>query len=152
MPFFAGEIFVSEVYKKPVLDQTGEEIGKLKDIIVTLGDPFPAVSSLLVASSRGTYLFPWDTVNLFNRRVISINKRSAELQPSEIQPTDILIFRDILDKQIVDINGAKLVRVNDLELGDVKGRLCLVASDISLRGLLRRLGVEKQGEKITCRL
>jgi magnesium transporter len=62
-------------------------------------------------------------------------------------PTDILIYRDLLDKQIVDINGAKLVRVNDLELGDVKGKLCLVAADIGLRGLLRRLGVEKRGEK-----
>ncbi len=148
MPFFAGEIFVSEVYRKPVLDQTGEEIGKLKDIIVALGDPFPAVSSLLVASKRGTYVFPWETVNLFNRRVISVNKRSAELETAEVQPSDILIFRDILDKQIVDINGAKLVRVNDLELGDVKGRLCLVASDIGLRGLLRRLGIEKQGEQL----
>ena len=47
----------------------------------------------------------------------------------------------------MDINGAKLVRVNDLELGDVKGRLCLVAADIGLRGILRRLGLEKRGEK-----
>ncbi len=147
MPFFAGEIFVSEVYKKPVLDQTGEEIGKLKDIIVALGEPFPAVTTLLVESKKGTYLFPWDTVNLFNRRVISINMRSAELRTAEVQPADILIFRDLLDKQIVDINGAKLVRVNDLELGDVKGKLCLVASDIGLRGLLRRLGIEREGEK-----
>ncbi len=148
MPFFAGEIFVSEVYKKPVLDQTGEEIGRLKDIIVVLGEPFPAVTTLVVSSGRDTYLFPWETVNLFNRRVISINKRSAELQTAGVQATDILIFRDLLDKQIVDINGAKLVRVNDLELGDVKGKLCLVASDIGLRGLLRRLGIEREGEKL----
>jgi Mg2+ transporter MgtE len=48
----------------------------------------------------------------------------------------------------VDINGAKLVRVNDLELGDVKGKLCLVAADIGFRGLLRRLGVEKRGDRL----
>jgi magnesium transporter len=147
MPFFAGEIFVSEVYKKPVLDQAGEEIGKLKDIIVGLGETFPALTALVVADGKGTYLLPWDMLNLFNRRVISVNARIDELKPAQVSPTDILIFRDILDKQIVDINGAKLVRVNDLELGDVKGKLCLVAADISLRGLLRRLGVEKRGEK-----
>jgi len=39
MPFFAGDIFVSDVFKKPVLDQAGEEIGKLKDIIVGRGTP-----------------------------------------------------------------------------------------------------------------
>ena len=147
MPFFAGEIFISEVYKKPVLDQTGEEIGKLKDIIVGLGEPFPAVTSVVISAGKDTYLVPWDTINLFNRRVISVNARLDALKPTEIASSDILIFRDLLDKQIVDINGAKLVRVNDLELGDVKGKLCLVAADIGLRGLLRRLGVEKRGEK-----
>ncbi len=147
MPFFAGEIFVSEVYKKPVLDQTGEEIGKLTDIVVTMGEPFPAVSAITVASGKGSFLVPWDTVNLFNRRVISVNAYARDLAPSMPSPTDILICRDLLDKQIVDINGAKLVRVNDLELGDVKGKLCLVAADIGLRGLLRRLGVERRSEQ-----
>ncbi len=147
MPFFAGEIFVSEVYRKPVLDQTGEEIGKLKDIIVGLGEPFPAVTSVVISSGKDTYVVPWDMFNLFNRRVISVNARMDVLKPAEFASSDILICRDLLDKQIVDINGAKLVRVNDLELGDVKGRLCLVAADIGLRGLLRRLGVEKSGEK-----
>jgi CBS domain-containing protein/sporulation protein YlmC with PRC-barrel domain len=147
MPFFAGEIFVSEVYKKPVLDQTGEEIGKLKDVIVGLGEPFPAVTTVVISAGKDTYLVPWDMINLFNRRVISVNARMDVLKPAEVGPSDILICRDLLDKQIVDINGAKLVRVNDLELGDVKGKLCLVAADIGLRGLLRRLGVEKRGEK-----
>ncbi len=148
MPFFAGEIFVSEVFKKPVLDQTGEEIGKLNDIVVSIGDPFPAVRTLVVASGRGTYWIPWDTVNLFNRRVISIASRARDLVPVSPATTDVLVCRDLLDKQIVDINGAKVVRVNDLELGDVKGKLCLVAADIGLRGILRRLGVEKRGEKL----
>ncbi|HUJ19187.1 MAG TPA: CBS domain-containing protein [Nitrospirota bacterium] len=146
MPFFAGEIFVSDVYKKHVLDQTGEEIGRLRDIIIGVGEPFPAVTALVVTGSE-TYILPWDIINLFNRRVISVTALASNLTPSAVSPTDILIYRDLLDKQIVDINGAKLVRVNDLELGDVKGRLCLVAADIGLRGILRRLGWERQGEK-----
>ncbi len=147
MPFFAEEIFVSDVHKKPVLDQTGEEIGRLKDIVVGIGEPFPAVSALVVSAGRTVYVIPWGQVNLFNRRVISINARREHLGPSEVAPADILIFRDMLDKQIVDINGAKLVRVNDLELKDVNGRMCLVAADVGLRGILRRLGIEARGEK-----
>ena len=114
MPFFAGELFVSDVQNKPVLDQTGEEIGKLKDIIVAGGDPFPAVTALIVTSGRTTYVIPWDMMNLFNKRVISVNVTRSSLQPSTPAPNEILICRDMLDKQIVDINGAKLVRVNDL--------------------------------------
>src|SRR5512136_806993 len=105
MPFFAGDIFVSDVHQKPVLDQTGEEIGKLKDIVIGLGEPFPAVTALFVTSGRNAYIIPWDSVNLFNRRVISVNVVGSTLQPSSATATDILIFRDMLDKQIVDING-----------------------------------------------
>ena len=86
MPFFAGDIFISDVYRKPVLDQTGEEIGKLKDITVGLGDPFPAVTTLVVVSGKQTYLISWDQVNLFNKRVISVNVLRKDLQPSEPAP------------------------------------------------------------------
>ncbi len=147
MPFFAGEIFVSEVHKKPVLDQTGEELGRLKDIVVGVGEPFPSITALVVSAGSETFIIPWHAVNLFNRRVISVNALIKNLGPASVSPNDVMVFRDLLDKQIVDINGAKLVRVNDLELGDVKGKLCLVAADIGLRGLLRRLGVEKRGER-----
>jgi magnesium transporter len=147
MPFFAGDIFISDVYRKPVLDQTGEEIGKLKDMTVGLGDPFPAVTTLVVTSGKQTFLISWDKVNLFNKRVISVNILRKDLQPSAPAPSDILISRDLLDKQIVDINGAKLVRVNDLRLGDVNGKMCFVAVDIGLRGILRRLGLESRGER-----
>mgnify|MGYP001594860436 FL=1 len=147
MPFFAGDIFISDVYKHPVLDQTGEEIGKLKDITVGLGDPFPAVTTLVAVSGKQTFLISWDQVNLFNKRVISANMLRKDLHPSEPAPSDILISRDLLDKQIVDINGAKLVRVNDLRLGDVNGKMCLVAVDIGLRGFLRRLSLEARGER-----
>ena len=148
MPYYAGQIFVSEVFKKPVLDQLGEEVGRLRDIIIGLGEPFPAVTSLVIGSGRNTYLIPWNTINLFNRRVISVNARREDLRPSSVQPSDVLIMRDVMDKQIVDINGAKLVRVNDLELGDVKGKMCLMAVDVGVRGILRRLGLETKGERV----
>ena len=147
MPFFAEDIFVSDVYQKPLLDQIGEEIGKLKDITVGQGDPFPAILSLVAVSGKQTFLIPWEQVNLFNKRVISANVLKKDLQPADSAPSDILIVRDLLDKQIVDINGAKLVRVNDLRLGDVNGKMCLVAVDIGFRGILRRLGVEARGER-----
>lgn len=147
MPFFAGDIFISDVFKKPVLDRSGEEIGRLKDITVGQGDPFPAVMSLVVASGRQTFLLSWNIVNLFNKRVMSVNMLRKDLLPAELSPSDVLVCRDLLDKQIVDINGAKLVRVNDLKLGDVTGKMCLIAVDIGLRGILRRLGIEFQGER-----
>ncbi len=148
MPFFAGDVFVSEVQKKPVLDQAGEEIGRLRDIAIRHDDPYPSVRALVVLSGKTAYRLSWEQINIFNKRVISATVLRGELQPAEIDPSDILICRDLLDKQIVDINGAKLVRVNDLKLGDVNGAICLIAADIGLRGILRRLGMESQGERL----
>ena len=71
-----------------------------------------------------------------------------DLLPSEPAAQDILISRDLLDKQIVDINGAKLVRVNDLRLGDVNGKMCLVAVDIGLRGFLRQAQSRSRGVNV----
>lgn len=148
MPIFAGDIFVSEVYKKPVLDRAGEEIGRLSDIIVAHGDPFPALTAIVAGRGGDTRVITWDKVNLFNRRVMSVTAFVKDLPKAEPSPTDILICRDVLDKQIVDINGAKLVRVNDLKLGDVNGRMSLLAADIGLRGILRRLNLEARGERV----
>jgi CBS domain-containing protein/sporulation protein YlmC with PRC-barrel domain len=148
MPFFAGDLFISEVHRKPVLDQAGDEIGRLRDVTISLGDPFPAVTALVVASGNRTFLIPWGQVNILNKRVISASVLRSAVTPASLSPTDILICRDLLDKQIVDIHGAKLVRVNDLKLGDVNGALCLVAADIGLRGILRRLGLESRGERL----
>ena len=60
----------------------------------------------------------------------------------EQRPNEILLRADLLDKQIVDIDGRKVVRVNDLGLDDVDGKLHLVAVDVGAAGLLRRLGIE----------
>ncbi len=64
------------------------------------------------------------------------------LQRNALAEKDILAVRDIWDKQIVDINGAKIVRVNDIKVREIEGKLCLIAVDVGIRGLMRRLGLK----------
>jgi len=139
MAYFLDEVFVSEVLKKPVLDAAGQEIGHVKDFIVSPAEIFPKVSSVVVKGRRGLIAIPWEQVALFNKKFLSLTVPSAAIQSGDVQEGDILISRDILDKQIVDVNGAKVVRVNDLKLGNVKGYFGLIAADVGIRGLIRRL-------------
>lgn len=147
MPYI-GELFVSELLKKSVLDSRGEEIGILTDFILIPGDTFPAISALVVTKRKKTYIVDWKTVNVFNKRILSTSFVLKDIIHHEPSEGDILLCRDILDKQIVDIDGAKIVRVNDLKMGEFHGQLCLVAADVGLRGLIRRLGLEYHGEKL----
>ena len=70
MPFF-GELFVSEILKKPVLDPKGEELGRVKDIIVVKGEPFPKISSLVIEKKKKTFNLPWADLNIFNKKILS---------------------------------------------------------------------------------
>jgi len=147
MPFF-GELFASEILRKPVLDPKGDELGRVKDIVIVRGEPLPKVSALIIERKKGMLRLPWSDLNIFNKRIISANVYSEVLQPYEHNEEDLLLVRDILDKQIVDANGAKVVRVNDIKLEGLNTEAVLIAVDVGMRGILRRLGVERGGEDL----
>ena len=147
MPFF-GELFASEILRKPVLDPKGEELGRVKDIVIVRGEPLPKVSALIIDRKKGMLRLPWSDLNIFNKRIISANIYSEVLQPYEFNEEDLLLVRDILDKQIVDANGAKVVRVNDVKLEGYNTEAVLIAVDVGMRGILRRLGFERGGEDV----
>ncbi len=146
MPLF-GHIFLSEALKRPVFDPKGDVAGRLTDAVVVKGDPLPKVAALLVKQHGALYRIPWQDFAIFNRRILSIQQEASAIEPYE-GDDDLLLVRHILDKQIVDANGAKVVRVNDIRLEGHNGDAVLTAVDVGLRGLLRRLGVERQSEQL----
>ncbi len=133
-----SSVYISELLGVPVLDAVGEEIGRVKDFFITPGETFPKISAVLYGYRR-EYVLPWEKVNFYNRRFFSTRIHKADQRKAELTRQEILIKRDILDKQIVDIHGAKLVRVNDLEFQDFNGSLSLVSADVGIRGIIRRL-------------
>ncbi len=144
MPIF-GEIFISEILKKEVLDLKGEELGRLQDLIIVKGEALPVVDSLVISRKKTLYRIPWQSVSIFNRRIIATTLTPDDLLVYEESEDDLLAVRDILDKQIVDVTGAKVVRVNDIKLEGYEGYAVLVAVDVGMRGILRRLGIERGG-------
>ncbi len=147
MPFF-GELFVSEILKKPVLDPKGEELGRVRDVVVVKGEPFPRISALIIEKKKRFLNLPWTDLNIFNKRIISSKVYTENLQTYEFSDKDLLIVRDIFDKQIVDANGAKVVRVNDVKLEGFDSEAILIAVDVGMRGIMRRLGFERGGEDV----
>jgi CBS domain-containing protein len=141
-----GEVFVADVLGKSVLDPAGEEIGKVRDIAVEGGGQHPKAVGIVLEKNKVQRFLPWEDLSIFNKRVISSRKRDDELAEFQPAPDRLLIARDILDKQIVDINGAKVVRVNDVKLTEENGLAWLTDVDVGMRGLLRRMGIERRGD------
>jgi CBS domain-containing protein/sporulation protein YlmC with PRC-barrel domain len=147
MPFL-GELFISDILKKPVLDPKGDELGRVKDFVVVKGEPLPKISSIIIERKKGLLNLPWTVLNIFNKRIISANVYGEALQSYELDEKDLLLVRDILDKQIVDVNGVRVVRVNDVKLEGYDTEAVLLAVDVGMRGILRRLGFERGGEDL----
>jgi CBS domain-containing protein/sporulation protein YlmC with PRC-barrel domain len=140
------DAYLSSVLGRTVINERGAILGKLWDLVLIPGDVLPLVSHLLIKQRQTTLSLAWQDVALFNRFVITA-RNQARLDDHSFCDTEILVKRDILDKQIVDVNGAKVVRVNDLKIGVSNGRLGILTVDIGFRGLLRRLGYERFGER-----
>jgi magnesium transporter len=146
MPLF-GELFLSEAINKPVFDPKGEILGRVKDIIVIKGDPLPMVSAIVVEKKKQLFKIRWEQINLFNKRVISTSLTANLLEPYILSEEDLLAVRDILGKQIVDVYGTKVVKANDIKLEGYDEDVVLIAVDIGMRGILRRLGLERISER-----
>jgi len=136
-------LFFSDILGRPVIAADGSPIGRLADLKVKLGEPFPRVSSLAVRKRRrkGLWELDWRQVQDLNSRAVGL-KPDAELgfRPLEVKNDEILLRDELLDKQVVDTFGAKIERVNDVHLLIVKQDLRLVHIDFGIRGILRRLG------------
>lgn len=147
MPLF-GELFLSDIIKRPVFDPQGEIAGRVRDIIVVKGDPLPKVSALIIEKKGKLLKIIWEDISLFNKRIISTRLNIKDIEPYQLSEDDLLAARDILDKQIVDVHGADVVRVHDIKLEGYEGEAILFAVDIGIRGVIRRLGFERLSESL----
>lgn len=140
-------VFFSSLLKKPVCDSQGVPVGQLTDLAVSVAYMFPPVVGFVVQRGR-LEPFPltgrWSDVVDIEGPAIRLSVPIYALKPSKIDaPGEILLREALLDKQIVDMSGAKVVRVNDLhflKLG--RSDLRLVHVDFGTRGLVRRMGWE----------
>ena len=136
-------LYLSQAIGRPVRDRQGEPIGKVADLIVALGGQYPPVTGLVVVTDKRRIFLPWSSVEALDASGARLRTNTIDIDKFKQRPNEILLRRDLLDKQIVDIDGRKVVRVNDLRLDEIEGTNRLVAVDVGASGLLRRLGLER---------
>jgi CBS domain-containing protein len=135
--------FLSEFLGRPVVGAGGARLGRLADLVAATGEAYPPVESLVVKGPAGRTLYPWTAVEELAPGRLTLRADAVGAAPPEQPPPDrIPLAEEILDRQIVDVHDAKLVRVNDLHFLEVKGQLRVAHVDVGFRGLIRRLGWE----------
>jgi magnesium transporter len=150
-------LYFSRILGLPVLDPGGARVGRLADLVVAAEERYPRVRAVAVRAEGREVDLPWSAVAALDDAVRLAAEGAAALAVPGAgagsagaadglpngAPRAIRLRRDLLDRQIVDTEGAKVVRVNDLHLLQSDRTLLLVHVDVGFRGLLRRLGWER---------
>src|SRR3989339_253204 len=140
-----SEMFVSDIIGVPVVDRLQKNIGNVKDIVITLGEAFPRVVGLLVGllENNGTKIILIGEIDLIGKKFVTTRTIKEQVPLTSLREGEVLLMRDVVDRQVVDLEGARVIRVNDLKLAKADQDVRLIAADVGLRGMLRRLGLEK---------
>ena len=144
--------YLSRVIGRKIFDVNGQYIGIVKDLLVnadnTTQTERPPVTGIKVKSAGKTafYSFEYFKVEKINGKIKVTCSQLVELPNKNIE-SDLYLASVVLDKQIVDLNGRKLVRVNDIRLVSIANGTFAVAVDIGIEGLLRRIGIAKPLKK-----
>ncbi|MBP1594285.1 MAG: MgtE intracellular region [Bacteroidetes bacterium] len=140
--------YLSRVIGRKIFDTNGQFIGLVKDLLVNADNTNqterPLVTGIKIKSpdKTGFYSFEHFKVQKINGKIKVSCSQLIELSQENID-NDLYLASVVLDKQIVDLNGRKLVRVNDIRLVSVANGTFAVAVDIGIEGLLRRIGIAK---------
>ena len=133
-------VSVAGIIGRPVKDQDGKDLGKLLDFVVRHGgETYPPVSGLIVkVAGRRAYI---DGARIAKLTKDEITLSSAKVNLSEYQRRtgEQLLDGDVLDHQIVDVNGLRVVRTSDLYLAPLDKEIRLVGVDVSFRSFIRRI-------------
>jgi magnesium transporter len=133
---------LSDLLGSTVFDGAGKACGRVREVVLTPQEDRARISMLIVKTKAGNRILPLSAVVAINGGVRSATS-SAEWTPSNGSEGLLFLERDLLDQQVIDVDGRKVVRVNDVDLRPEtlpRGMILKVDSvDVGMRGALRRL-------------
>lgn len=133
-------LYVSQIVKRPIFDARNEKIASISDIIVRYGsDDYPPVIGLVARYRRRNFFVPRRNIAELGEHGARMNSAVLDLTPFERRKGEVLLSKDVLDNQLIDVDGKRVVRVNDVQLISVGSGWRVSGADVSFQGFLRRL-------------
>ncbi|HLI63548.1 MAG TPA: CBS domain-containing protein [Terriglobales bacterium] len=133
---------LSELIGTPVIDNTGSRVGKVREVTLAPQENSSLVTGFVVKTRAGNRLVPVKAVSLLDNR-LRVATSAADWSPYGGGEGLLLLERDLLDQQIIDVHGRKVVRVNDVDIHEESGNGHLILKiggvDVGARGAMRRL-------------
>lgn len=133
-------LYVSQILNRPVFDIRDEKIAVIKDVIVRYGDEeYPPLVGLVARYRRRNFFMPSRDLKGLSLNGAKMTSAILDLTPFQREEGEVLLAKDVLDNQLIDVDGKRVVRVNDVQLIEAGGVWRVSGADVSLQGFVRRL-------------
>lgn len=143
---FDAIVSLAGIMGRPVRNQTGQEIGDLVDVVARWSDgqTYPPVTGLVVRVGRRLAFVDAKAIDGIEHASVTLRSARLDLRDFARREGEVMLGHDVLDHQLVDVDGVQVIRAADLYLAEVLGRFRLVGVDVSTATLLRRLGPRRR--------
>src|SRR5215207_308455 len=133
-------LYLSQILGRPILDAEGEKIASIRDVIVRYGEEdYPSLVGLVARYRRRDFFMSLKRLASLNETGARMNSEKINLKPFTRRVNEVLLAKDVLDNQLIDVDGKRVVRVNDVQIIQVGDQWRVSGADVSLQGFLRRL-------------
>ena len=132
-------VHLSNVVKRPLVDEAGDRVGRVQDLVVRLGAAHPPVVGAVVRIGGRDLFVPIRKIADVGSRRLRFAGNRVDLRRFERRPGELLLARDLLARHLINIVGGRLIRANEIELAEVDGAWEVIGVDPSSRPVLRRL-------------
>ena len=145
-------IFMTDIIGKALRASDGRRLGDIVDCAADGREQYPRVGYFVCRRRRPRLRVrvPWEAIGRMERDGVFLREgETGPFDPFERRPGEVLLAADLWDKQVVDMNGAKVERVNDVHLLNTDRDLRVIHADVGVRGILRRLNVLRPFDAVT---
>jgi CBS domain-containing protein len=133
-------LYLSQILGSPIFDADGESIATVRDVVVRYGvEEYPPVIGLVARYRRRLFFMPRSNIATMGEQGAKMNSGVLDLRPFTRRTGEVLLNKDVLDNQLIDVDGKRVVRVNDVQIIQVGTSWRVSGADVSLKGFLRRL-------------
>jgi magnesium transporter len=141
--------FLSKLLGQRIRNALGKNVGTLLDLVVSSRQTYPRVVALAVKSRGRRVIVPWADVASIEESGCLLRSSAGPLADRELVPGELLLSEQFLDRQLVDTDGHKVIRVNDIQLLRTGPFLHVAAVDVSSGAILRRVGLARVTDRLT---
>jgi magnesium transporter len=133
-------LYLSQVLNRPIFDARNERIASISDVVVRYGEEeYPPLLGLVARYRRRSFFIPERNLSELGLQGARMNSSILDLSPFTRREGEVLLGKDVLDNQLIDVDGKRVVRVNDVQLIEVGDIWRVTGADVTLAGFMRRL-------------